>query len=164
VCVCVCVHVSWRNYCRLSIIQVHKSTHSVAFLKLPHMPQVLRDKTLTYTRMCFSVPYNHFLLQWNWCSESFNHDTHTNKSKSSHTNESKLKWINKFNRKLCMALNISAHCTAAHTSMKSVSLHVDITMKFFKPACWYYYEILMIHQTYWCPLKLEWHTCHQFTC
>jgi hypothetical protein len=132
----VCVHVSWRNYCWLSIMQVHKSIHSVAFLKLPHMPQVLRDKTLTYTRMCFSVPYNHFLLQWNWCSESFNSDTHTNKSKSSHTNikivksKSKLKWLNKFNRKLCMALNISAHCTATHTYTKSVSLHVDITMKF----------------------------------
>jgi len=46
--------------------------------------------------------------------------------------KSKLKWLNKFNRNLCMALNISAHCTATHTytSMKSVSLHVDTTEKF----------------------------------
>lgn len=46
--------------------------------------------------------------------------------------KSKLKWLNKLNRKLCMALNISAHCTTTHTytSMKSVSLDVDTTMKF----------------------------------
>lgn len=46
--------------------------------------------------------------------------------------KSKLKRLNRFNRNLRMSLNISAHCTATHTytAMKSVSLHVDTTMKF----------------------------------
>jgi hypothetical protein len=46
--------------------------------------------------------------------------------------KSKLKWLNKFNRNLCMALSISAHCIVTHTytSMQSVSLYVDTTEEF----------------------------------
>jgi hypothetical protein len=48
--------------------------------------------------------------------------------------KSKLKLLNKFNRDLCVALNTSAQSTATHTytSMKSVSLHVDSTVKFLR--------------------------------
>jgi len=40
--------------------------------------------------------------------------------------KSKLKWLNKFNINLCMALNISAHCTATQTYT---------SMERCKPAC-----------------------------
>jgi hypothetical protein len=112
-------HTSSKKYTLCSFCSVTSNTKGLT-----------KKNCTIYKTLCFSLPYNHFLLQWNWYLACFNQDTHTQTYLSLHIvmnikivqHKWKLKWLNKFKRNPSRALNISAQCTALHTYKDSNSL------------------------------------------